>query len=270
VSALLHRDTGGEIRMGAGLPAEEAHRQRTVARPHAGKSVTELEILHGVLNNPEAAGRSYFYLRGPSRAPEGDERAEADEQARAKLAALKERIRASGLPVREGFASPAELAEMVYEDLASAIDELFPHGSAADSLTCERQVQDAFIASQTGIYVGRDEYFGALERHLRSDDPPLVVVGGPGSAKSALLAEWTARIDRAERRRLRRAALRRCRGRVLGLGDDCETTGAGDGLPLSDSSSHPRGILRVEDAARPGVSPGCSRRSTGGGHPRWA
>lgn len=30
-----------------------------------GKGVTELEILHGVLNNPEMAGRAFFYLRDP-------------------------------------------------------------------------------------------------------------------------------------------------------------------------------------------------------------
>ena len=28
-----------------------------------GKSVTELEILHGVLNNPQMHGRAFFYLR---------------------------------------------------------------------------------------------------------------------------------------------------------------------------------------------------------------
>lgn len=31
-----------------------------------GKSVTELEILHGVLNSPEMAGRAFFYLRDPA------------------------------------------------------------------------------------------------------------------------------------------------------------------------------------------------------------
>src|ERR1035441_3654451 len=30
-----------------------------------GKSVTELEILHGVLNNPDMAGRAFFYFRDP-------------------------------------------------------------------------------------------------------------------------------------------------------------------------------------------------------------
>ena len=32
----------------------------------AGRSVTELEILHGVLNDPSAAGHAYFYLRDPA------------------------------------------------------------------------------------------------------------------------------------------------------------------------------------------------------------
>ena len=31
-----------------------------------GRSVTELEILHGVLNNPEMAGRAFFYFRDPN------------------------------------------------------------------------------------------------------------------------------------------------------------------------------------------------------------
>ena len=31
-----------------------------------GKSVTELEILHGVLNNPETAPRAFFYVRAPA------------------------------------------------------------------------------------------------------------------------------------------------------------------------------------------------------------
>jgi hypothetical protein len=31
-----------------------------------GRSVTELEILHGVLNDPDAAGHAFFYLRDPA------------------------------------------------------------------------------------------------------------------------------------------------------------------------------------------------------------
>ena len=34
-----------------------------LAEHRGGKSVTELEIMHGVLNNPEMAGRAFFYFR---------------------------------------------------------------------------------------------------------------------------------------------------------------------------------------------------------------
>src|SRR5687768_9031106 len=43
---------------------------------HRDRSVTELEILHGVLNDPEMAGHAYFYFRDPAYAdtlPAGQE-----------------------------------------------------------------------------------------------------------------------------------------------------------------------------------------------------
>ena len=40
-------------------------RQPWLKTHHAGKSVTELEILHGVLNNRRMKGRAFLYLRSP-------------------------------------------------------------------------------------------------------------------------------------------------------------------------------------------------------------
>jgi len=34
--------------------------------PLAERSITELEILHGALNNPEMCAHAYFYLRNPA------------------------------------------------------------------------------------------------------------------------------------------------------------------------------------------------------------
>ena len=51
------------------VPSAEAYaadlieRQPWLDRHRGGKSVTELEILHGVLNNPKMAGRAFFYFR---------------------------------------------------------------------------------------------------------------------------------------------------------------------------------------------------------------
>ena len=59
-----------------------------------GKSVNELEIVHGALNNPDMARRSFFYFRDPAYAKSrgADFLAEHAEAAR-RQAALKETIR---------------------------------------------------------------------------------------------------------------------------------------------------------------------------------
>jgi hypothetical protein len=48
---------------------------------------------------------------------------------RERLAALKDRIRASGLAVREGYRDPDALGRAVLADLTATIERLFPVGS---------------------------------------------------------------------------------------------------------------------------------------------
>ena len=93
-------------------------------------SVTELEILHGVLNNPQMQSHAFFYFRDPAYVNdpaltdderrdmvERDIRADVEqygeaeatrrtEERKAKLAALKQRIRDSKLPLVEPYANP--------------------------------------------------------------------------------------------------------------------------------------------------------------------
>src|SRR3954468_1839404 len=78
------------------LPAELAQQLGWLSDV-ADRSVTEVEILHGVLNDPSAAGRAFFYLRDPAwvDALAPDERElylEPDAESVAKLETLKERI----------------------------------------------------------------------------------------------------------------------------------------------------------------------------------
>jgi hypothetical protein len=44
-------------------PPELVEQRPWLKKHQGGKSVTELEILHGVLNNPKMAGRALFYFR---------------------------------------------------------------------------------------------------------------------------------------------------------------------------------------------------------------
>jgi hypothetical protein len=114
---------------------------------HFYHSVTELEILHGVLNNPKMADHALFYFRDrayidslpPDEQPDYLElptkeeierfrRQEAEyraEERKHKLAALKKRIKehgkVSGTPVRENYANPQALGEMVLGDLTERL-----------------------------------------------------------------------------------------------------------------------------------------------------
>jgi tetratricopeptide (TPR) repeat protein len=193
------------------IPQELIEEHRWL-KEHLEHSVTELEILHGVLRNPDMTSHAFFYFRHPAyidtlpaeQQPEfregpteeeieryGREAAErrADERRR-KLAALKERIRAGKFTVRENYRNPQELGQLVLDDLTRVINTLFPEEQKLDPLDREAAAHEAFAASRAGVYIGRQEYFDRLDAHAAGDDPPLVVLGESGGGKSALLANW--------------------------------------------------------------------------------
>ena len=182
---------------------------------HPEHSVTELEILHGVLNDPKMADRAFFYFRDPAyintltagqqaayrEVPPPEEVArygESEAQRRAqerqdRLTALKERIRGSGLLVRENYPDPQALAAWVLADMTTIIDRLYPEGSQPDPLDREVAEHEAFAHSRAviqvsperedGVYIGRQEYFDSLDAHADGDGPPLVVLGESGSGQ---------------------------------------------------------------------------------------
>ena len=137
---------------------------------HRERSVTELEILHGVLNDPDMAGHAFFYFRDPAyvgRLPADVAREEfrsESPEASAKLSALKERIRASGLPLREGYADPKAFGELVLADLGAVVDRLFPEGSQPDPLEREAREHEAFARSRAVVEVRPGEAAGVLHR----------------------------------------------------------------------------------------------------------
>jgi tetratricopeptide (TPR) repeat protein len=179
---------------------------------HAGRSVTELEILHGVLRDPEMAGHAFFYMRDPayltaldgerehfSEVPTREEVAELGAEAaerrsaerRDRLAELKERIRRSDFAVRDGYRDPEHLEQLVREDLLELVDRLYPGGSAADPLSAETLQQRAYAEGHARVYVARPDYYEALDGFLADPGrPALTVLGESGHGKSALLASW--------------------------------------------------------------------------------
>jgi tetratricopeptide (TPR) repeat protein len=182
------------------IPEELRESHQWLGLYPADRSVTELEVVQGVLVDPRMTSRALFYFRDPAYldrvAPErrADFRCESD-VARAKLEALKARIRASGLPLLEGYADPESVAERILEDLWAGIEREYPAGSEPDALDREVADHEAFAASRARVYVPRQAAYDLLDRHAggRGSEPPLVVVGESGAGKSALLANWALR-----------------------------------------------------------------------------
>jgi tetratricopeptide (TPR) repeat protein len=148
-----------------------------------GTSVTEMEIVHGVLGSPWSAEHAYFYfLDVETTGPDA-----------AKLAALKARIRRSGRPVREHVGDVATLGRLVYDDLVALVDREYPPSLGVTPLARGRRAHDAFAASRRRAYIAHPVLFEQLDAHVAGDDPALAVTGESGSGKSALLANWSAR-----------------------------------------------------------------------------
>jgi tetratricopeptide (TPR) repeat protein len=156
-----------------------------------GKSVTELEILHGVLNDPAMAGRALFYFRDPAYAcQKGGDYASASSDDAVKLEDLKDRIRASGFPVVEGYPTPEALADRLEADLWAVLDEAFPAEDVPDPFTREQRKHEAYAAPRRRLYFGGDAYKAALTAAFDNGAQRVLITGQSGGGKSALIANW--------------------------------------------------------------------------------
>ncbi|HWF61428.1 MAG TPA: hypothetical protein VN666_14100 [Nitrospira sp.] len=151
-----------------------------------------------MLNNPEMAGRAFFYLRDPAYAQARGsdclpESAEAAVQQTNLKAAIRKACAAHPIPLRENYPDPRRLAELMVEDLQAAIEDDYPKEAIPDALTREAREHEAFAEIRRRTYIGRPDYFERLDRHAMDDGGPLVLLGDSGGGKSALLANWAAR-----------------------------------------------------------------------------
>lgn len=177
----------------------ELTQEQSWLQEHGERSVTELEIIHGVLRDATMHSHAYFYFRDPGyvasvpKEKRKDFTAE-DTESSAKLRSLKQRIRQARddevCHLRENYRDPRELGHCVLEDLTSLVNRLFPEGEKLDPLDRDLADHEAYAQNRARVYVGRKEYFDRLDEHVAGEGPPLVVVGESGSGKSALLANW--------------------------------------------------------------------------------
>jgi hypothetical protein len=63
-------------------------------------------------------------------------------------------------------------------------------GIAEEQSSREARDHEAFAETRRRTYIGRLDYFEALNRHAEGDGAPLVLLGESGIGKSALIANW--------------------------------------------------------------------------------
>ena len=178
------------------IPPKDAYapdlleRQPWLDSHRGGKSVTELEMLHGVLNNPKMAGRTLFYFRSSSYAkqkggvylPESQEDHERQQQ-------LKARIAKHRFPVVR-YSNPEAFAKRLEKDLWNLLDKEFPASSVPDAFTREDLKHQAYAAPRRRLYLGGQKYLTALSQAIQKKQTKILIEGASGGGKSALLANW--------------------------------------------------------------------------------
>ncbi|HYG57156.1 MAG TPA: DUF4062 domain-containing protein, partial [Symbiobacteriaceae bacterium] len=206
------------------LPSGRRFRWIRHGRP--GRSVTALEVFHAVLRNRELADQSFFYFRDPALLAELPPQMlpvfeTADPVHRRRLKGLKTAIRRSGRLAVDSY--PCRYAGLdvlgrvrleglellgrrILEDLWTAICDCYPDTSSdaeVDERLARRYHHDLFIETQVQRFEGREPLLADLRRRVDAGSArPLVVVGEPGSGKSALLARF-ARLLAEERPEMR-------------------------------------------------------------------
>ncbi len=172
-----------------GFAPDLIERQPWLKKHQGGKSVTELEILHGVLNNHRMRGRAFFYFRSPDYAKVKGGHYLPSAEDRTRQTELKRRIRERGLPVTT-YANPEALAKRIERDLWKLLDAEFPASEVPDAYERERSRHEAYAASRRRLYLGGERYQSALNKLLDTEEPRIVVEGASGVGKSALLANF--------------------------------------------------------------------------------
>ena len=163
-----------------------------------GKSVTELEILHGVLRNEKMGDKSFFYFRNdgyqernweaiakhhadltPSiqKADFTNAKSASPEVDAEKQRALKRQVSEASISRRpRPYETPQELAAVVLEDLWEGINRTFPASLVPDALERESLEHRVFMESRTCAYVERAGLFDRLDAFadapVADDDEP--------------------------------------------------------------------------------------------------
>ncbi|WP_028645235.1 tetratricopeptide repeat protein [Nocardioides sp. URHA0020] len=176
-----------------------------------GTSVTEMEVLHGVLNDVDATGHAFFHLRDPAwvdtRPPEEQlvlgELPSAEETAalgvtgaeaaagvrRQRLAELKQRVQDSPHPCAT-YADPADLGRQVLAELTALVERLFPLEEVPAEAGRDDAAHRAFGRARASGSLERPALLARLDAFAAGSEPPLVVSGAAGADLTPVVSTW--------------------------------------------------------------------------------
>jgi nephrocystin-3 len=181
------------------IPPQEGYapdlleRQPWLKKHQGGKSVTELEILHGVLKNKRMKTRAFFYFRSPAYARfKGGHYVPDTTEDRQRQLDLKRRIKDGGYTVTV-YRDPEALAKRMELDLWKLLDAEFPATEVPDAFERESMRHEAYAASRRRFYLGGDEYIHGLNALIKKNANRILITGQSGGGKSALLANSLAK-----------------------------------------------------------------------------
>ena len=147
-----------------------------------GVSITEMEFIHGVINNPDTSRNNICLYRREGDLPEG-ENAE-------KMLALIERTREKSYTFHQ-FTDKEYLGRMVYDDLRALIDRYWPEGEEVSGLELQRRAHRGFAASRKHAYIPNAQHLKGFRNWLSKGTTPLIIHGSSGLGKSSLVAYLT-------------------------------------------------------------------------------
>ncbi|MBK9246947.1 MAG: tetratricopeptide repeat protein [Ignavibacteria bacterium] len=152
-------------------------------------SLTDIEIMHGVLRKERLDLKAVFYFcdHENSEIFQGEESSES----LMRLKDLKQKIRDAKHEIREKITSPEVLGQAVREDFLELINKHFPANKIPGQLEKERFAHEAFGAAHRQGYVRNEVQMNALTRYCEYDiTTPIILTGESGCGKSAFLANW--------------------------------------------------------------------------------
>nr|XP_006816361.1 PREDICTED: TPR repeat-containing protein DDB_G0287407-like [Saccoglossus kowalevskii] len=181
------------------------------------KSVTELEFLHGHLNNPGDRA-ACFYFRDKAYDDEMLAKYESEnneeesrkyqsitdgEDAAQCLTELKKKVKDTEdkcLQFVEEYPNPEAGAELMFEAIKNHLQTILKPLKKLTEREEKLSLQNAYYASHLGVganqeYIGGETYLKEVDRHVMKDDEnfadkPLLIVGDSGVGKTTLLSNW--------------------------------------------------------------------------------